>query len=131
MNSPTEVIRKTFHRCSITAPFARLHFARHPSQVACKRSKALQWGMAIEAFADLTVRRQSALSPGRALGVAGDARRRPRQTPLRGVPGVAGVATNVLSQRLATLIEEGIVERRPYSEHPDASSTASPRRAAT
>ena len=30
-----------------------------------------------------------------------------------------GVATNVLSQRLATLVEEGIVERRRYSEHPE------------
>jgi DNA-binding HxlR family transcriptional regulator len=30
-----------------------------------------------------------------------------------------GLATNVLSQRLATLVEEGIVERRRYSEHPE------------
>jgi DNA-binding HxlR family transcriptional regulator len=30
-----------------------------------------------------------------------------------------GVATNVLSQRLATFLDEGIVERRPYSEHPE------------
>ncbi len=30
-----------------------------------------------------------------------------------------GVATNVLSQRLATLTEEGILERRAYSEHPE------------
>lgn len=30
-----------------------------------------------------------------------------------------GVATNVLSQRLATLVDEGIVERRRYSEHPE------------
>lgn len=30
-----------------------------------------------------------------------------------------GVATNVLSRRLATLVDEGIVERRPYSEHPE------------
>jgi DNA-binding HxlR family transcriptional regulator len=30
-----------------------------------------------------------------------------------------GVATNVLSQRLATLVDEGIVERRPYSERPE------------
>ena len=30
-----------------------------------------------------------------------------------------GVATNVLSQRLATLTEEGIVKRRRYSEHPE------------
>jgi DNA-binding HxlR family transcriptional regulator len=30
-----------------------------------------------------------------------------------------GVATNVLSARLATLAEEGIVERRRYSEHPE------------
>jgi DNA-binding HxlR family transcriptional regulator len=30
-----------------------------------------------------------------------------------------GVATNVLSQRLATLTEEGILERRRYSEHPE------------
>ena len=30
-----------------------------------------------------------------------------------------GVATNVLSARLTTLNEEGIVERRRYSEHPE------------
>ncbi len=30
-----------------------------------------------------------------------------------------GVASNVLSQRLATLTEEGVVERRRYSEHPE------------
>jgi DNA-binding HxlR family transcriptional regulator len=30
-----------------------------------------------------------------------------------------GVASNVLSQRLATLTEEGIVERHRYSEHPE------------
>jgi DNA-binding HxlR family transcriptional regulator len=30
-----------------------------------------------------------------------------------------GVASNVLSQRLATLVEEEVLERRPYSEHPE------------
>jgi DNA-binding HxlR family transcriptional regulator len=30
-----------------------------------------------------------------------------------------GIASNVLSQRLATLVDEGIVERRIYSEHPE------------
>jgi DNA-binding HxlR family transcriptional regulator len=30
-----------------------------------------------------------------------------------------GVASNVLSQRLATLVEEGIAERHRYSEHPE------------
>lgn len=30
-----------------------------------------------------------------------------------------GIASNVLSQRLATFAEEGIVERRRYSEHPE------------
>ena len=30
-----------------------------------------------------------------------------------------GVASNVLSQRLGTLVEEGIAERRLYSEHPE------------
>jgi DNA-binding HxlR family transcriptional regulator len=30
-----------------------------------------------------------------------------------------GVATNVLSARLATLVDEGIVDRRLYSEHPE------------
>jgi DNA-binding HxlR family transcriptional regulator len=30
-----------------------------------------------------------------------------------------GIATNVLSRRLATLVDEGILERRPYSEHPE------------
>lgn len=30
-----------------------------------------------------------------------------------------GVASNVLSKRLATLSDEGILERRPYGSHPD------------
>jgi DNA-binding HxlR family transcriptional regulator len=30
-----------------------------------------------------------------------------------------GVASNVLSQRLATLVDEGIAERRRYSDHPE------------
>jgi DNA-binding HxlR family transcriptional regulator len=30
-----------------------------------------------------------------------------------------GVASNVLAQRLATLVEEGVLERRPYREHPE------------
>jgi DNA-binding HxlR family transcriptional regulator len=30
-----------------------------------------------------------------------------------------GVATNILSERLSTLVNEGIVERRRYSEHPE------------
>jgi DNA-binding HxlR family transcriptional regulator len=30
-----------------------------------------------------------------------------------------GVATNVLSARLGTLVDEGIVERQPYGERPD------------
>jgi DNA-binding HxlR family transcriptional regulator len=30
-----------------------------------------------------------------------------------------GLASNVLSQRLATLIDEGILERRPYGARPD------------
>ena len=29
-----------------------------------------------------------------------------------------GVATNVLSERLGSLVDEGILERRPYSDHP-------------
>lgn len=28
-----------------------------------------------------------------------------------------GVASNVLSERLATLVEEGVIEKRPYSNH--------------
>ncbi|HEX4668389.1 MAG TPA: helix-turn-helix domain-containing protein [Solirubrobacterales bacterium] len=30
-----------------------------------------------------------------------------------------GVASNVLSQRLATLVDEGVAERHRYSEHPE------------
>jgi DNA-binding HxlR family transcriptional regulator len=30
-----------------------------------------------------------------------------------------GIATNVLSQRLSTLVEEGILEKQRYSEHPE------------
>ena len=32
--------------------------------------------------------------------------------------GELGVAPNILSARLSTLLDEGIVERRPYSSHP-------------
>ena len=35
------------------------------------------------------------------------------------IQGSLGVASNVLSQRLTTLTEEGIVERHRYSEHPE------------
>src|SRR6266545_4982986 len=35
------------------------------------------------------------------------------------IRSVLGVATNVLSSRLATLVDEEIVERRRYSEHPE------------
>jgi DNA-binding HxlR family transcriptional regulator len=31
-----------------------------------------------------------------------------------------GVAANILSDRLATLVEHGIIERRLYSEHPES-----------
>jgi DNA-binding HxlR family transcriptional regulator len=33
--------------------------------------------------------------------------------------GELGVATNVLSQRLGTLVDEGILEKRRYSDHPE------------
>jgi DNA-binding HxlR family transcriptional regulator len=36
-----------------------------------------------------------------------------------GIQEELGVATNVLSARLATLVDERIVERRRYSEHPE------------
>ena len=35
------------------------------------------------------------------------------------IQSALGVATNVLSSRLATLVDEEIVERRRYSEHPE------------
>ena len=35
------------------------------------------------------------------------------------IQSALGIATNVLSARLDTLLEEGIVERRRYSEHPE------------
>jgi DNA-binding HxlR family transcriptional regulator len=38
-----------------------------------------------------------------------------------GIRSELGVATNVLSARLATLVDEGIVDRRRYSEHPERS----------
>ena len=76
--------------------------------------------MAIQAFADLNC------SIARPLAVLGErwailvlrdlflGRRRFDQ-----IQDSLGIATNVLSQRLATLTEEGIVERRRYSEHPE------------
>ncbi len=76
--------------------------------------------MAIEAFADLNcsvARPLSFLGERWALLVLRDlflGRRRFDE-----IQESLGVASNVLSQRLATLVEEGIAERRRYSEHPE------------
>src|SRR3984885_15167489 len=76
--------------------------------------------MAIKAFADLNcsiARPLSFLGERWALLVLRDlflGRRRFDE-----IQDSLGVASNVLSQRLATLVEEGIVERRRYSEHPE------------
>lgn len=76
--------------------------------------------MAIKAFADLNC------SIGRPLAVLGErwALLVVRdlflgRTRFDEIQESLGVATNVLSQRLATLVEEGIAERRPYSSHPE------------
>ena len=42
-----------------------------------------------------------------------------------------GIARNVLTQRLEHLVEQGVLERVPYQEHPFATTICSPRRAAT
>ncbi len=76
--------------------------------------------MAIKAFADLNcsvARPLSFLGERWALLVLRDlflGRRRFDE-----IQESLGVASNVLSQRLATLVEEGIVERSRYSEHPE------------
>jgi DNA-binding HxlR family transcriptional regulator len=76
--------------------------------------------MPIQAFADLNcsiARPLSVLGERWALLVIRDVslgRRRFDE-----IQSSLGVATNVLSQRLTTLTEEGILERRPYSEHPE------------
>ncbi len=76
--------------------------------------------MAIKAFADLNcsvARPLSFLGERWALMVLRDlflGRRRFDE-----IQESLGVASNVLSQRLATLVEEGVVERRRYSEHPE------------
>ncbi|HEV7482941.1 MAG TPA: helix-turn-helix domain-containing protein [Solirubrobacterales bacterium] len=76
--------------------------------------------MAIQAFADLNcsvARPLSFLGERWALLVLRDlflGRRRFDE-----IQDSLGVATNVLSQRLATLVEEGVAERRRYSEHPE------------
>ena len=75
--------------------------------------------MAIEAFAELNcsiARPLSFLGERWALLVLRDlflGRRRFDE-----IQASLGVASNVLSQRLATLVDEGIVERHRYSEHP-------------
>src|ERR1700709_1974241 len=76
--------------------------------------------MAIKAFADLNcsvARPLSFLGERWALLVLRDlflGRRRFDE-----IQESLGVASNVLSQRLASLVEEGIAERRRYSEHPE------------
>src|ERR1700733_4621317 len=76
--------------------------------------------MAIQAFADLNcsiARPLSFLGERWALLVLRDlflGRRRFDE-----IQDSLGVASNVLSARLATLVEEGIVERRRYSERPE------------
>lgn len=76
--------------------------------------------MAIKAFADLNcsvARPLSFLGERWALLVLRDlflGRRRFDE-----IQESLGVASNVLSQRLATLVEEGVAERHRYSEHPE------------
>jgi DNA-binding HxlR family transcriptional regulator len=76
--------------------------------------------MAIQAFADLNcsvARPLSFLGERWALLVLRDlflGRRRFDE-----IQDSLGVASNVLSQRLATLVEEGVAERHRYSEHPE------------
>src|ERR1700709_1394929 len=76
--------------------------------------------MAIQAFADLNcsvARPLSFLGERWALLVVRDVslgRRRFDE-----IQDSLGVATNVLSQRLATVLGEGVLERRRYSEHPE------------
>jgi DNA-binding HxlR family transcriptional regulator len=76
--------------------------------------------MAIQAFADLNcsvARPLSFLGERWALLVLRDlflGRRRFDE-----IQDSLGVASNVLSQRLASLVEEGIAERHRYSEHPE------------
>jgi DNA-binding HxlR family transcriptional regulator len=76
--------------------------------------------MAIETFAEMNC------SIGRTMSFLGE-----RWTPLvlrelffgnrrfESIQAELGVASNVLSSRLATLVEEGIVERNRYSERPE------------
>ena len=76
--------------------------------------------MAIDTFADMNC------SIGRTISFLGE-----RWTPLvlrelffgnrrfESIQAELGVASNVLSSRLTTLLEEGIVERRRYNERPE------------
>lgn len=41
------------------------------------------------------------------------------QTRFEAIQGDLGIARNILSDRLSTLVEHGIVERRRYQEHPE------------
>lgn len=40
-----------------------------------------------------------------------------------------GVSRRALTERLGALVEHGVLERQPYSRHPRATTTCSPRRA--
>jgi DNA-binding HxlR family transcriptional regulator len=76
--------------------------------------------MAIKAFADLNcsiARPLSFLGERWALLVLRDVFLGSRR--FDEIQASLGVASNVLSQRLATLTEEGILERHAYSEHPE------------
>src|SRR5919198_2192043 len=123
MNSPTEVIKRTFQRFSMSVP-PRVGCKEKATLAnqACKRQPTLArlLPMPIEAFA-----RQNC-SIARTLSVLGErwtllvlaelflGRRRFDE-----IQAERGIATNILSRRLATLVEEGIAERRRYSEHPE------------
>jgi DNA-binding HxlR family transcriptional regulator len=76
--------------------------------------------MPIQAFADLNcsvARPLSVLGERWALLVLRDLTL--GQSRFDEIQASLGVASNVLSQRLAALVEEGIVERRRYSERPE------------
>src|SRR5262249_36585335 len=123
MKRPTEVIRRTRQRCSISAPFASsLAFRKAPytGDLRNASQRPRMTLMPIKAFADINcsiAKPLSVLGERWALLVVRDASLGRRR--FDDIEGSLGVATNVLSQRLATLTEEGSLGRRAYSERPE------------
>ena len=122
MKTPTETTARTFQRCSCQLPIeCDLQFERHRSRFELQHATSMaRLGACRNALRrPELLDRPHARVRRRALDAAGAARRLPRPPPLRRVPAQARRRPQRARRPPRALVEEGILERRRYSERPE------------